>query len=161
MYVDLLYEHSSRSGVSLQLQAWLLSWVTHAYRPLRVMELAALIDSRSDRSGLDSSQDAKLIVRTSCGPLPESLDNETVQVIHHSFTEFRLDSSRNTALSPREPKKWFPALLPPLPHRSLTLSRMDYLLSGCFKSCSVYKRPTMPDDRGSEHKQLMVQFPFL
>ncbi|KAB8265038.1 ankyrin repeat-containing domain protein [Aspergillus pseudonomiae] len=161
MYVSILHEHSLRSGASQHFQCWLLSWVTHACRPLRVTELAALVNASSDRSGISSSQDAKAMIRRSCGPLLEILDNETVQVIHHSFTEFLLDSNRNTAIAPTETSNRFPVLTPTSTHRSLTLLCVDYLLSGCFKSWSLSERPTQPADHEPDRKQLMVHFPFL
>ncbi|RMZ41376.1 hypothetical protein AFCA_004741 [Aspergillus flavus] len=161
MYVSILREHSSRSGASQHFQCWLLSWVTHACRPLRVTELAALVNSCFDRSGLSSSQDAKIMIRTSCGPLLEILDNETVQVIHHTFTEFLLDSNRSTATTPIETSDSFPVITPTSTHRSLTLLCVDYLLSGCFRSWSLPSRPTKPADHEADRKQLMVHFPFL
>ncbi|KNG81063.1 putative ankyrin repeat domain protein [Aspergillus nomiae NRRL 13137] len=161
MYVSILHEHSLRSGASQHFQCWLLSWVTHACRPLRVTELAALVNTSSDRSGLSSSQDAKVMIRRSCGPLLEILDNETVQVIHHSFTEFLLDSNRNTTITPTETSNRFPVLTPTSTHRSLTLLCVDYLLSGCFKPWSLSERPTKPADHEPDRKQLMVHFPFL
>ena len=162
MYVELLKEHSARSGASLNFQSLLLSWITHASRPLRVTELAALVNSFNDRGGLNDSQDTKPIVRTACGPLLEILDDETVQVIHHSFTEFLLDNSRVSATRPIGPGKWFPAFKPALVHRSMTLSCVDYLISGCFKSLSIDERPTAIDGRDMEkQRNLMVQFHFL
>ena len=161
MYANILHEHSSRSGASQRFQCWLLSWVSHACRPLRVTELAALVNSCEDRAGLSSSQDAKVMIRSSCGPLLEILNNETVQVIHHSFTEFLLDSSRSTATTPTETNNWFPVLIPTPTHRSLTLLCVNYLLSGCFKSWSLPERPTKLADHEPDRKQLMVHFPFL
>ncbi|KAH9210814.1 putative ankyrin repeat domain protein [Leptodontidium sp. 2 PMI_412] len=165
MYVNLLHEHSSRSGASLHFQSLLLSCVAHASRPLRVTELAALINSHGDRVGLNASQEAKLMVRTSCGPLLEILNDETVQVIHHSFTEFLLDNSRSSAKETTESDKWFPAFTPALAHRSLMFSCIDYLKSGCFDSWSVGERLTTADYEKcpsfESQRQLMVQFQFL
>ena len=162
MYVDLLHEHSSRSGASLHFQSLLLSWVTHACRPLRVTELAALINSHGNRGGLHDSQDAKLMVRSSSGPLLEILDDETVQVIHHSFTEFLLDRSRSSAKDTTGSEKWFPAFTPALIHRSLALSCIDYLQSGCFESWTVDERSKMINFRGLEkQRHMMVCFHFL
>jgi ankyrin repeat protein len=159
MYVDLLHEHSARSGASLHFQSKLLSWITHSSRPLRTTDLAALINLHSDRCGLADSQDAKTMIRTSCGPLLEILDDETVQVIHHSFTEFLLDNSRSTASETLESEKWFPAFMPAVVHRSMTLSCLDYLMSGCFESWSVAENSNEIDS--ATQKQLMIQFHFL
>ncbi|KAF8855173.1 ankyrin [Acephala macrosclerotiorum] len=158
MYVDLLHEHSIRSGASLQFQSMLLSWVTHSSRPFRVSELAALINSL----GLKGSQDAQVLVRTSCGPLLEILEDDTVQVIHHSFTEFLLDNSRTSAKEASSTRKWFPAFMPVFVHRFLSVACINYLMSGCFESWSVNERRTEIDSRGLEkQKQIMVQFQFL
>lgn len=162
MYADLLHEHSARSGVSIEFQSLLLSWVIHSSRALRLTELAVLINSLGDRGGLKNSQDAKLMIRTSCGPLLEVLEDETVQVIHHSFTEFLLDIDRSSAKWSKESAKWFPAFIPSLVHRSLTSASIDYLLSGCFESWSVEDRQAEYRFHGLErHRDLMVRFPAL
>ncbi|RFU23819.1 hypothetical protein B7463_g12519, partial [Scytalidium lignicola] len=164
MYVNLLYEHSSRSGASLHFQSLLLSWITHASRPLRVTELAALVNSLGDSAGLNASQEVKLMVRTSCGPLLEILDDETVQVIHHSLTEFFLNTSRSSAKEIVGSEKWFPAFTPALIHRSLTFSCIDYLKSGCFDLWTI-NRPTTDSYEEfpplEKQRQLMVRFHFL
>ncbi|KAL2822234.1 ankyrin repeat-containing domain protein [Aspergillus cavernicola] len=158
MYVNLLHEHAASSGAGVRFQSWLLSWITHASRPLRVTELATLIRSTADRGGLNSGQDAKLMVRTACGPLIEILDNETVQIIHHSFTEFLLDSRRASA---RECDRWFPAFTPCETHRALSLTTINYLLSGCFASWTALEATYDGDGFEKAHMDLLVQFPFL
>jgi hypothetical protein len=165
-YVDLLSEHSTRSGASLHFQTLLLSWITHASRPLRVTEIATLFQSDMDCSGLSESQDTKLMIRTACGPLLEVLEDETVQVIHHSFTEFLLDCNRTSASDPKAvagDTRWFPALQPARIHRSLTISCVDYLMSGCFESWEVINWEQEEGSCvGSENqKPLMVRFHFL
>jgi len=163
MYTDLLHEHSSRSGASMRFQSLLLSWITHASRPLRITELAALINSRDDRGGLNKNQDAKLMIRTSCGSLLEILEDETVQVIHHSFTEFLLDGTRsNNEATTIESEKWFPTLVPDLIHRSLAVSCVEYLLSGCFDSWSIVDQRAVYIEAISEGpKSLFIRFHFL
>ncbi|KAL4922034.1 ankyrin repeat-containing domain protein [Aspergillus aurantiobrunneus] len=160
MYVNLLNEHAARSGAGLPFQSWLLSWITHSTRPLRVTELAALALSTADRAGLNNDQDAKLMVRTACGPLLEILENETVQVIHHSFTEFLLDSHRPTA-SESSTNAWFPAFLSTATHRSLMLSIINYLLSGCFTGWGLDWDEYCGPGFEKQHQDLMLQFPFL
>jgi ankyrin repeat protein len=164
MYVDLLNDHSARSGASLHFQSLLLSWVIHASRPLRVTELAALINSHKNRGGLTDSQDGKLMVRTSCGSLLEILDDETVQVIHHSFTEFLLDKSRSSAREAPESENWFPAFTPARVHRSMTISCVNYLKSGCFNSWSIEDRTKLRYEESvpvEQQRDLMLQFHFL
>lgn len=160
MYVNLLHEHATRSGAGLPFQSWLLSWITHSTRPLRVTELATLALSMLDQAGLKKDQDAKLMVRTACGPLLEVLENETVQVIHHSFTEFLLDSQRPTAKE-SDSNAWFPAFEPTATHRYLTLSIINYLLSGCFNGWEYDWREFSGDGFGKEHHAVIVRFPFL
>ncbi|OJJ03051.1 hypothetical protein ASPVEDRAFT_889539 [Aspergillus versicolor CBS 583.65] len=160
MYVNLLHEHAARSGTGLSFQSWLLSWITHSTRPLRVTELATLALSLPDRAGLKTDQDAKLMVRTACGPLLEVLENETIQVIHHSFTEFLLDGRRPTAKE-SDSNAWFPAFEPTATHRSLTLSIIKYLLSGCFTGWEYNWRKFSGDGFTKEHHAVIVQFPFL
>lgn len=89
MYNGMLLDHAARSGVPQQLQLTILQWVTHSVRPLRLLELTAIIDSLED--GKRNSKDTKALVRTACGPLLEILEDETVSIIHHSFTEFLVD----------------------------------------------------------------------
>ncbi|KAJ9217896.1 hypothetical protein DTO166G4_287 [Paecilomyces variotii] len=160
MYVNLLHEYATRSSAGLPFQSWLLSWITHSTRPLRVTELAALALSTPDRAGLKNDQDAKLMVRTACGPLLEILENETVQVIHHSFTEFLLDGHRPSA-NESNSNAWFPAFAPTATHRSLTLSIINYLLSGCFTSWEFDWREYGGNGFEKPHHEVMLQFPFL
>lgn len=140
MYIGILRQHSFRSGASLHFQYLLLSWVTHASRPLRVTELTALVNFHGDRGGPNDLKNAKLMVRTSCGPLLEILEDETVQVIHHSFTKFLLYSGSRSAKETTESANWVSDFTPALIHRSLALSCIDYLASGCLESWSVDER---------------------
>lgn len=73
----------------------LLQAVTHATRPLRRLELAEMIRvSRPDGSVRDIRAVIDLI-RTACGPLLEILRDETISVIHHSFTEYLKETIRS------------------------------------------------------------------
>ncbi|KAF4999305.1 hypothetical protein FGRMN_2533 [Fusarium graminum] len=93
MYVGILQEHARRSGISEATQVNILQWVTHATRPLRLLELAdILVETGSNDS--KSLRDNKGLVRSACGPLLEVLPDETVSVIHHSLTEFLVGESR-------------------------------------------------------------------
>lgn len=162
MYINLLHEQRLRSGSSMEFQSRLLSWVTHASRPLRVTEVAALVNSQDDRGGLKDFQDAKLMIRTSCGPLVEILEDETVQVIHHSFTEFLLDRHRICVDASTVSESRFAVFIPMSIHRSLAISCLQYLSSGCFTTWSTEQRPTMVHShRREEQRRAMVQFHFL
>lgn len=137
MYNGMLWDHSLRSNIPQNLQVTILSWVTHSSRPLRLLELATMIDSQSGKTGSDT----KAAVRAACGPLLEILEDETVSVIHHSFTEFLIDAGRisRTAIADTHPQ--FPVIDPMATHGSLALTCLRYLSSGCLKGLILSDRP--------------------
>ncbi|KAJ4147310.1 hypothetical protein LMH87_001842 [Akanthomyces muscarius] len=85
LYTNLLAEHFARSGVDEQIQRLILQAVTHATRPLRLLEIAEMLSVVDESSSLKARKD---LVKAACGPLLEILADETVSVIHHSFTEY-------------------------------------------------------------------------
>lgn len=85
LYTNLLEEHFARSGVDDQIQRLILQAVTHATRPLRLLEIADMLSVVDAGSSLKARKD---LVKAACGPLLEILADETVSVIHHSFTEY-------------------------------------------------------------------------
>lgn len=127
MYTDLLQEHRRRSSVPDDIQLLILSWVTHATHPLRLLEMAEIIVVTHDKQNIQRDiKAAKDLVRTACGPLLEVLPDETVSVVHHSFTEFLLGSTRSSNATN------FPILTPGSTHERLVLSCFRYLKSGCL-----------------------------
>lgn len=94
LYTDLLQQHILRSGVPEHLQILILSWVAHASRPLRLLEIAEMIN-KAQSMDLYDFRAIKELARTSCGPLLEILPDETVSVVHHSLTEFLNGSTRS------------------------------------------------------------------
>ncbi|KAL6229079.1 hypothetical protein BDW75DRAFT_250178 [Aspergillus navahoensis] len=166
MYLDLLHEHATCSGAGIRFQTLILSWITYASRPLRVSELAALVTSAADCSGLDKASEAKRMVRTACGPLLEILDDDTVQVVHHSFTEFLVDGSRPSA---RRCDRWFPAFAAGPTHHSLAMSCIDYLGTGCFAEWNSESGSSSATDEEEDYHdfwkrrrgKLLVKHPFL
>jgi hypothetical protein len=82
MYTSLLRDHAIRSGVPQDIQLLILQWVTHATRPLRLIELAEIISIMYQVVDLTSS---KHLIRAAAGPLLEILPNETVCVIQPLF----------------------------------------------------------------------------
>lgn len=92
VYEEMLKQHATRSGVSVDYQAKILTCVTHSSRPLRLIELGSLV---AQMLSVDL-REGKDLVRASCGRLLELLEDETVSVIHHSFTEFLHDNGRET-----------------------------------------------------------------
>jgi ankyrin repeat protein len=121
VYEDLLKEHARRSGVSAEDQAKILMCVTHASRPLRLIELGSLL---SRMLGVDLRR-GKELVRAGCGRLLELLEDETVSVIHHSFTEFLHDASRKD-----DRDCAFPVLEDEASHAMLAVLLLEYL-NGC------------------------------
>lgn len=92
----MLLEHAKQSGVSREEQARILMCVTHSTRPLRLIELGSLV---ARMKGTDDLKEGKVLVKASCGRLLEMLEDETVSVIHHSFTEFLHDETRGSSSS--------------------------------------------------------------
>ncbi|KAF5012003.1 hypothetical protein FDECE_1918 [Fusarium decemcellulare] len=122
LYADLLQEHARRSGISSHVQRLILQSVTHATRPLRLLELAEMcraVDSIGSGRDLKAMKD---LIRTACGPLLEILPDETVSVVHHSFTEYLKGTTRVND------EGGYPVLLPGPSHAQLALSCLRYLL---------------------------------
>lgn len=161
MYNGMLIDHSLRSRVPQDLQLTILQWVTHSSRPLRLLELATVIDLwRGD----GSSKDSKAIARAACGPLLEILEDETVSVIHHSFTEFLTDKSRNSRPFVPGSHPQFPVIDPVATHRSMALICLKYLDSGCLNDWTIRERG-VDDEFYNPKKQtqqsIKMKHPFL
>ncbi|KAJ3492838.1 hypothetical protein NLG97_g5115 [Lecanicillium saksenae] len=117
VYEEMLKEHAHRSGVSADHQAKILTCVTHSSRPMRLIELASLV---AQMLAVDLRR-GKEIVRASCGRLLELLEDETVSVIHHSFTEFLHDETRSEIIDA------FPVLEDSQAHDMLAGLCLEYL----------------------------------
>jgi hypothetical protein len=131
LYTDLLQEHAQRSKVAPNMQYLILQAVTHASRPLRLIELAEMI--RIYRPG-DSTRDlgaTKDLVRSACGPLLETLADETVSVSHHSFTEYLKGTTRVNDSS------GYPILQLGSTHARLALACLCYLQAGCLDAVDI------------------------
>ncbi|CAH0055072.1 unnamed protein product [Clonostachys solani] len=118
VYEQMLAGHAQRSGVSTKQQAHILMCVTHSSRPLGLIELGSLVSSFM---GLDNLKEGKDLVRASCGPLLEILEDQTVSVIHHSFTEFLRDGSR------QQTPDSFPVLNSRYAHSMLARLSLQYM----------------------------------
>ncbi|KAF5868696.1 putative ankyrin repeat protein [Botrytis fragariae] len=79
------------------------------------------------------ARNAKTIVKLACGPLLEIANDETVQIIHHSFTEFLLDSER-AQHNPSGSFPQFPALDQNSAHECLVLNCLAYMQSGTLSN---------------------------
>ncbi|KAJ8126777.1 hypothetical protein O1611_g6861 [Lasiodiplodia mahajangana] len=152
MYEEMLKEHSRRSGVDTDTQARILTCVIHASRPLRLIELGSLVVRML---GAGDLKDGKALVRASCGRLLEILDDETVSIIHHSFTEFLHDETRATRAGS------FPVLDEATAHVMLTVLSLQYL-DQCPLLDTRRDDPEQSDDlswrfRESDKRKQMLQ----
>ncbi|KEY64267.1 hypothetical protein S7711_09307 [Stachybotrys chartarum IBT 7711] len=90
-------EQTYKRGISTDVQLFVLEAVTHASRPLRLNELACLLEFV--HPGMETPAGHKALVAASCGGLLKALEDETLQVVHHSLTEFLRDDARNADLN--------------------------------------------------------------
>jgi ankyrin repeat protein len=156
MYTDILREHAERSDTTLSFQRLVLQWITHSARPLRLLELATAIDSLPDRGGLRPEQDAKVAVRTACGPLLELCEDGVIQIIHHSLTEFFRDPNISHVQRTEGTSGDTLVLDSTKAHAYIARTCISYLLGGDFD----VKLPSGACD-SIGLKEKMLQFPFL
>ena len=93
MYISIFREHARRSGISENTQVMILQWVTHATRPLRLLELADMLKTVEGSRFSDSLKENKDLVRAACGPLMEILLDETVSVVLYDIIMLMLSVS--------------------------------------------------------------------
>lgn len=161
MYTNLLREHGKNSGVPSQLQLLILCWVTHASRPLRLLEMAEMINVTQQSEFTGDLKGLKSLVRAACGPLLEILPDETVCVIHHSLTEFLNGSTRQPGTLPAEQdeEEHFPVLSAGPTHTQLARVCIDYLLrSKCLEAVDL---DLVKDEPPAANHELRSEFPFL
>ncbi|KAI8712906.1 NACHT domain-containing protein [Fusarium sp. LHS14.1] len=125
-YTSMLAKQRNEKGISTDLQVFVLEAVTHSSRPLRLGELASLV--KFVRPDLDAPAGFKNLVATCCGPLIEVLEDETLQVIHHSFTEFLRGDTRT--VSKDGASSDFPVIKSLEAHRKMAINCLQYLQSG-------------------------------
>ncbi|UZP43280.1 hypothetical protein NXS19_011096 [Fusarium pseudograminearum] len=123
MYRNLLQEHMGRTDLPEGLCILVLQLVTHATRPLRLLEIADCIKVTRPQFGQDIGI-LKSLIRTSCGPLLEILPDESVRVVHHSLTEYLFGMTRSS------PDKDIPLFEPGPMHNLLALICLSYLRAG-------------------------------
>lgn len=131
LYTDLLNEHARRSGVAASIQHLILQSVTHATRPLRLLELAEMIRVNSLDYSKRDLRATKDLVRIACGPLLEILADETVSVVHHSLTEYLRGTTRP------DDGSGYPILEMGPTHTQLALACLRYLRAGCFDGVEI------------------------
>jgi ankyrin repeat protein len=137
MYTNILKEQSHRSGIPPHVQLLVLQWVTHANRPLRLLEMSEMLSVTHQLDGIRELKEAKDIIRAICGSLLEILPDETVSVVHHSLTEFLKGSTRS--LAQRKLADEYGLLESGPTHAGLALACLSYLNSGCLDSQEVDK----------------------
>ncbi|KAM0190095.1 hypothetical protein ACHAPI_009607 [Fusarium lateritium] len=125
LYSELLQEHARRSGISSSVQRLILQSVTHATRPLRLLELAEMCRVVHPIGSGRDLRAMKDLIRTVCGPLLEVLPDETVSVVHHSFTEYLKGTTRG------DEEGGYAVLRPGSSHSQLALSCLRYMLDTC------------------------------
>lgn len=133
MYNQVLFDHANKFNVSQETQLLILQLVTHSSRPLRLIEVATAVETSNfgSNSGTNN-KNSKEIVRVACGPLLEIMEDEVVQILHHSFTEYLLDSSRLERHSDVTPQ--FPIINPTAAHRAIALTCLTSLQGSVFSS---------------------------
>ncbi|KAM0472609.1 hypothetical protein ACHAPX_008766 [Trichoderma viride] len=141
MYTTLLKEHCQRSGIPHHVQLLVLQWVTHANRPLRLLEMSEMLSVTRQLNGIRELKEAKDIIRAICGSLLEILPDETVSVVHHSLTEFLKGQTRSLAQEHLADE--YSLLESDTTHLRLALACLSYLDAGCLDSYELMKRSEM------------------
>ncbi|TVY17972.1 Ankyrin-3 [Lachnellula arida] len=142
MYNRILFDHALSTQVGQNIQILILQLVTHSARPMRLIEIAKAIEANHRIAATD--RDSKEIVRSACGPLLDIMEDEVVQILHHSFTEFLLDSSRIQRSTPGAPQ--FPVIEPATAHRSIALACLARLQRDTFTAYPEEDDPKLRED---------------
>jgi hypothetical protein len=137
MYNSMLRDHAELAKVRQEVQILILQLVTQAARPVRLIEIAKAIETNAYIS--EDGRDSKDIVRSACGPLLEIMEDEVVQILHHSFTEFLLDIERRDRGTSSAIQ--FPVIDPKIAHRDIVFTCLAQLQGGAFDTYQL-KRPS-------------------
>lgn len=141
LYTDLLRKHALASGIDPAIQHLILQSVTHTARPLRLLELAELIRvTFKDGDKPKPMTVAKDLIRAACGPLLEILPDETVSVVHHSFTEYIKGMTYSDESISR-----YPILQEGQAHAQLALACLRYMQSGFLDGGDIKTRYSSED----------------
>jgi ankyrin repeat protein len=160
MYNKLLRQHAKRSNVPDEIQSLILQFVTHATRPLRLLEIAEMVKTTLVPTEHRSLKETKDLVRAACGPLLEVLPDETVSVVHHSFTEFLKGFTRTNAAN----DSFYPVLQAAPTNKRLAVACLDYLRCGCLDNLEIKRRDSTSEyirPKKSRQRKVRLQFPFL
>lgn len=141
MYNIILRENAMRSQVPADIQLLILQFVTHATRPLRLLKIAEMVCKSFYRNkGEHHLKEIKDLVRAACGPLIEILPDETISVVHHSFTECLKGYTQLTEHLSSDVDE-FVTLLPGPTNREIAKAYLAYLESGCLDNLKPKMRP--------------------
>ena len=135
MYTNLLREHARRAEISDEIQLLIMQFVSHATRPLRLLELAQMINITQYPEEKRDLKATKDIVRSACGPLLEILPSEVVCVVHHSLAEFLMGTTRSAM--PQD----YPVLEFGPTNNHLALVCLSYLQSSGLAELTIFKSP--------------------
>ncbi|PLB44109.1 ankyrin [Aspergillus steynii IBT 23096] len=164
MYTQMLHGHSQLASVPQERQVLILQLATHASRPLRLLEISTVLNFLDMAQTKSTHGDTKNMTRMSCGPLLEILEDETVSIIHHSFTEFLTDMQRKGQSLTQNGAPTFPVIDSSATHELMALICVRYLLSGCLSSWTLKaraQRHTIMMGATVEQKESQLQHPFL
>ncbi|KAM0421202.1 hypothetical protein ACHAPT_010922 [Fusarium lateritium] len=125
-YSSMLAKQRQEIGIDMDLQVLVLEAVTHASRPLRLNELAGFMKCVYPHVGAPAG--FKALIASCCGPLLEILEDETLQVIHHSFTEFLRGDTRS--MPKGDVSDDFPVIDSDKAHKRMAVDCLRYLQSG-------------------------------
>ncbi|KAL4967666.1 ankyrin repeat-containing domain protein [Aspergillus stella-maris] len=148
LYTQMLLDHARKAAVPQNRQVLILQLVTHATRPLRLLETATVLDFYC--KDMADVRDTKAMTRASCGPLLEIYDDETVSIIHHSFTEYLTDSLRSDRLA-----QSFPVLDTLATHHLIASICLQYLST---RGLSNYATDTTKRSPGVNDLQMKHPF---
>ncbi len=158
LYNEMLIEHATSSGVSQDVQLMILRIVTHSARPMRLIEIAKAIEVTHTKLARDSKE----VIRTACGPLLEIMEDEVVQILHHSFTEFLLDTKRLNIN-----RAQFPVIDPLMAHRSIAIACLNLLQGDALRDYTTNRKDENDADlsRGDSHcfdfRSTFLQYPLV
>lgn len=138
LYTRLLSEHARRSKMTMEQQLVILQCITQSSRPMRLIELGSIVAFLLKDAGV-GLMEGKEAVKQACGRFLELLDDETISVIHHSFTEFARDRTRSTEIA------GFPTLCEKTAHEKLLELCLQYLDS-CEQAFLSFDSPIASKD---------------
>jgi ankyrin repeat protein len=127
---NLLLQHTERTKPLTGLYTVVLQLITHANRPLRLLEIADFIKVTKPEYGTDIGVTKDLICRA-CGTLLEVRPDQTVCVKHQSIEDYLLRPNR----TPVDEK--VPVFEPGTTHDLLASLCLSYLQAGCLDAFDV------------------------